>query len=265
MARRELLLLLCIAGWIGTAHAASPAGPAHLYPQPPPLKLYEARVVVTGTDMRSRPAGLAACLADVLVKVSGDPALLHDPRVAALGPGAREFAYGYDYVDRMAGLKVGDSQGTSDRPYYLTVHFIPERVDAALRQLGEAPYTGKRPTLLPIVLVEGARQTFVLTSDGYHFYGQPDAFADAADRYFMKLHLPRAGELADGDALASADLLPVTGTLVWSDVEHGWIARWNADWQGHSAHWGVSGVGFDVAFRDAVAGALALVSGHAPP
>lgn len=265
MARGAWLLLLCIAGWIGAARAASPAGPSHLYPQPPPLKLYEARVVVTGTDMRSRPAGLAACLADVLVKVSGDPALLHDPRVAALGKNAREYAYGYDYVDRMAGLKVNDSEGSYDRPYYLTVHFIPERIDAALRQLGEAPYTGPRPTLLPIVLVEGARQTFVLTSDGYHFYGQPDSFADAADRYFLKLHLPHAAELSDGDALARADFLPVTGTLIWSDSANGWIGQWNATWHGHSAHWGERGVGFDAAFRDAVSGALALISGHATP
>ncbi len=140
----------------------------------------------------------------------------------------------------------------------------PARIDAALRQLGEAPYTGPRPTLLPVVLVRGARQTYVLTSDGYHFFGQPESFADAADHFFMPLHLPRAADLTDGAALADPDLLPITGTLAWSDAAHGWIANWDASWHGRTAHWGASGVGFDAAFGLAVSGALGLVSGHPP-
>ncbi len=252
-------------GCMAAAQAAPPAGPAHLYPQPPPLHLYEARVVVTGTDMRSRPAGMAACLVDVLVKVSGDPALIGDPRVAALGRDAARLVAGYDYVDRMSGLKRNDEQGSSDRPYYLTVRFDPARVDAALRSLGVAPLNAPRPALLPVVLVQDAtRQVFVLTTDGYHLAGQPEAFADAADRYAMKLRLPKAAELADGAALSGPDLLPVTGTLAWSDAAHGWVAHWDASWRGRAADWGVSGVGFDEAFRVAVRGALGLVAGHPP-
>ncbi len=259
------IVVLYLGGWISTAHAAPPPAPVHVYPEPPPLHLYEARVVVTGTDMRSRPAGMAACLRDALVQVSGDPALLADPRVAALERGASALVASYDYVDRMSGLKHNDEQGSSDRPYYLTVRFDPARLDAALRTLGDAPYTGPRPTLLPIVLVRDARQQlFVLTKDGFHLLGQTEAFAAAADRYAMALRLPQAAELTDGAALSGPNLLPVTGTLLWSDAAHGWAAAWQASWDGRAADWSISGVSFDEAFRSAVRGTLGLVAGHPP-
>lgn len=246
---------------LGSARAVDRA--ANPYPPAPPLHLYEARTMVTGTDLRSRPAGLAACLADVLVKVSGDPALLTDPRALALGREAGKLAAGFDYFDRMSGLKHNDEQGSSDRPYYFTVRFDPARIDAALRRLGDAPYTGPRPTLLPIVLVRDARgRAFVLTGDGEHLIGQPQAFAEAGDRYAMPLHLPSAAELTDGSATAGPDVLPVVGSLAWSDAAHGWVARWQARWHGREAQWGVAGVGFDEAFRVAVRGALALVAGY---
>jgi len=41
---------------------------------------YQAYAIVTGTDMRQRPWGMAQCLREVLVKVSGDPRLKDDPR-----------------------------------------------------------------------------------------------------------------------------------------------------------------------------------------
>jgi uncharacterized protein len=40
----------------------------------------QAYAIVTGTDMRQRPWGMAQCLREVLVKVSGDPVLKDDPR-----------------------------------------------------------------------------------------------------------------------------------------------------------------------------------------
>jgi hypothetical protein len=63
--------------------AASPT--AYAIQQDITLARYQARTIVTGTDMRSRPAGLAVCLTDVLIKVSGDPThgRRHPARVAA--------------------------------------------------------------------------------------------------------------------------------------------------------------------------------------
>ncbi len=261
----RVAVMMCLAGAAGSARAAPPPAPLYVYPAAPPLHLYEGRVVVTGTDMRSRPAGLAKCLADVLVQVAGDPALLTDPRATALGRDAAGLVAGFDYVDRMSGMRHNDEQGSSDRPYYLTVRFDPARLAAALRALGDAPYAGPRPTLLPVVLVRDARgQRFVLTADGFHLLGQPEAFAEAANRYAMAVRLPQAAELVDGAALSGPDLLPVTGSLLWSDAAHGWIAAWQANWRGRGASWGVSGVSFDEAFRDAVRGALGLVAGHPP-
>ena len=43
--------------------------------------LYRAQVVVSGRGEANRATGFAQCLEDVLVKVSGDPRLIGDPRV----------------------------------------------------------------------------------------------------------------------------------------------------------------------------------------
>jgi hypothetical protein len=51
--------------------------------------LYRARTIVTGQGEESRRVGFPVCLEQVLIKVSGDPRLIGDPRVAALGGGPR--------------------------------------------------------------------------------------------------------------------------------------------------------------------------------
>ncbi|WP_457825469.1 DUF2066 domain-containing protein, partial [Staphylococcus aureus] len=79
-------------------------------PLVPPLRLYEARTIVTGTDLRDRPAGLARCLRDVLLQVSGDPALATDPRIADAAAHAENFVRDIDYVDRMSGIAHHDEQ-----------------------------------------------------------------------------------------------------------------------------------------------------------
>src|SRR5580658_366818 len=91
--------------------------------------LYSANAIVTGTDMRQRPWGFAQCLTEVLVKVSGDPRLKDDPRVAGLAEHADRFVVAFDYVDLMAGIKKKDDQGSYDRPHRLTVRFDPAKID----------------------------------------------------------------------------------------------------------------------------------------
>jgi hypothetical protein len=41
--------------------------------------LYQAKVIVTGTDMRSRLAGFVRALLEVLVKVTSHPRIVSDP------------------------------------------------------------------------------------------------------------------------------------------------------------------------------------------
>ena len=97
--------------------------------------LYQSTAIVTGTDMRSRPTGFAQCLRNVLVKVSGEPKLIKDARVAELGRHADAFVVSFSYVDVMAGIPIHDDQGTYDRPHYLTVKFDPALIDHALADL----------------------------------------------------------------------------------------------------------------------------------
>src|SRR5262249_50810169 len=86
---------------------------------------YQAYAIVTGTDVRQRPWGMAQCLREVFVKVSGDPRLKEDPRVLELATHADRFVASFDYVDLMAGIPKKDDQGSYDRPHKLTVRFDP--------------------------------------------------------------------------------------------------------------------------------------------
>jgi hypothetical protein len=74
-------------------------------------EFYQATVIVTGYDMRSRPSGFAQALRAVLVNVSGEPRLRNDPRVSALAAHADALVASFTYVDQMAGIKYHDEQG----------------------------------------------------------------------------------------------------------------------------------------------------------
>ncbi len=247
---RMLAVLVALAGLVAPGFAAE---------QDPKLGRYEARTIVTGTDLRSRPAGLAACLADVLVKVSGDPTILDDPRLPALAAQAADYATGFDYWDRMSGIPHHDEQGSSDRPYNLTVRFSPQRVDDALRRLGRTPWHGPRPTLLLRVHVVGAHGEFDITTREPRADGMRAALADAGAKYGM------AWRTASDPAASPPGPVPLTGKLVLSQAALGWVATWHLDWQGAGHDWGVRGVNFDAAFRDGVRGALQVLSGHGAP
>src|SRR4030081_3474762 len=79
--------------------------------------LYQATVIVTGTDMRRRPTGFAHALRaglgqmrggptgcaqawrEVLVKMSGEPRLYKDPRTFELAAHADLLVISFDYAD----------------------------------------------------------------------------------------------------------------------------------------------------------------------
>jgi hypothetical protein len=239
------------------------AAPALAVEQDPTLHRYEARTIVTGTDLRSRPAGFAACLTDVLVKVSGDPTLAAEPRLAPLAAHAADYVVDFDYWDRMSGISHHDEQGSGDRPYNLTVRFDPGRIAAALRDLGRAPWPDPRPTIVALVHVEDARGGFDLTSSAPRAGGMRAALVDTAQKYGVTIAVPDAGGFA-------APVLPpgevaLRGQLVLSEAALGWVAKWHLDWQGRAYDWGIGGVNFDAAFRDGAAGAIEVLSGHGAP
>ena len=237
--------------------------------------LYQAVAIVTGTDMRSRPTGFAQALREVLVKVSGEPRLLRDPRVAALAAHADTLVRSFDYVDQLAGIPRHDDQGTYDRPHDLTVRFDPQRIDAALATLGERPWRGTRPVVVPVVAVRGFGKRYLLSADIPAGTDQRAAFANVAHEYGMAFRIPSEAELADWgvtmddfptpSAASSPDEALVAGTLVFEDSLPGWVGSWRMRWHDVDYAWQISGVNFDEAFRDIVRGVVRVASGHGGP
>ena len=244
--------------------------------------LYQARTIVTGQGEASRRGGFADCLAQVLVKVSGDPRLLDDPRVTGLAGKADTLVADFQYRDRMAGIPVHDEQGTRDRPYDLTVAFDPGKIDAALRSLGLEPWGAPRPRVVALVAVRLGPTTYLLASDGEHGRDQREALSDAAERFGIPIALPDQAELVKAglsyESLLTIDLrrldaaartmggdLALGGSMLWSEAALGWIADWRLGAQGKSYRWQIRGVSFDDAFRDAMAGAAQILSGHGSP
>ncbi len=223
--------------------------------------LYEARAITTGMDQRARPAALAACLAQVLAKVSGNPALLDDPRVAALGPAAPALLASFAYLDRMSDEPKHDEQGTRDRPYDLIARFEPPGIDAALLALGEIPWlvNRDRPSVLAEIAIAfrgGATATLHADTDADERHRA--ALLAAADRFGLPVLL----RPADGPPPVAAAALH--GSMTWQDAT-AWTGSWTLIWQGQRHAWDISGVNFDEAYRSGVAGAVAVLSGHAPP
>lgn len=267
MRRRAFPALICLA-------ALSFAAPARAV-----ADLYQATVFVTGQGEANRAHGFALALAEVLVKVSGDPRLRADPRLARLEAEAGRFVAGFSYRDRMAGIPVHDEQGTRERPFDLTIDFDRGKIDAALKSLGRAPWPEPRPALAVLLWVRDVKSAYVLAADGKGGYGERLSLAAAAAQSGIATRLPlerlvAARDLTEAsiagmaapqqDALTRAvggDAL-LRGTLVWSEAARGWEARWRLVWHGRAHRWRIGGVSFDDAFRNAINGAAAILSGH---
>lgn len=223
------------------------------------LDLYEGRAIITGTDDRQRLEGFDHCLRDVLVKVSGNPALLGDARVVPFEVEAESVAEDFAYQDRMSDVPLHDEQGTRDRPYELSVRFAPEKIDAILAKLGEKPWLAVRPPLVLQIMIRRDGSSFPLTADDFRDERLREAAIAAGDKYGMRVVLRPKAVLAAPPPVPGA--VPLRGTLTWSPAEFGWVGAWRLRWGGRDHDWGISGVSFDEAFRDAVRGAMQLLAG----
>ena len=242
--------------------------------------LYQARTIVTGRGEENRLRGFPLCLEDVLIKVSGDPRLIDDPRVGLLQAQAPTFVVSFDYHDRMAGLATHDEQGTRDRPYDLIVHFDRDKIDAALRSLRVTPWTTARPLVLVVFGMKQATATYVLTRDGDRI-GPNESLAAAGEKRGIPILLPSTRELAihhlawedltgdtagfDAIARALGADVALAGQLIWKEQELGWAASWSLVAAGGVHRWQIRGVTFDAAFRNALGGAAQILSGHGDP
>jgi hypothetical protein len=248
--------------------------------------LYRATVIVTGRE-ETRQAGLRSAFLAVLGKVSGDPRLLNDPAAVGLAEQAPQAVATFGYRDRMEGIPVHDEQGSRDRPYDLTADFDPARVDAALADLGRAPWAQPRPVVLAVIIVRRGGNEFVLSGDGPHGRDMVEALAIAAEGMALPTVIPDAAVLKRLGSLSSAALFTpgvefaetslrigaaatLIGTLMWSDTERGWIAEWHLETGEEPgaqppARWAVRGVSFDAAFRNGIGGAAQVLSGNGAP
>jgi hypothetical protein len=272
MSHRLLYAVLCLALWVtgGSAAVATETD-----------DLYRSRTVVTGISDDTRIPAVPPCLLDVLVKVSGDARLLHDPRAKTVAAGGTLLAVEYSYRDRFAGRQIHDEQGTRDRPYYLTIAFNPQRVDAALQQMGSKPWL-ERPRLGMFVLVQNGPTLYVLAEDGEYGRDQRDSLAAVSWQIAMPVAVPDEAALAKAgltvasfptagqekfDQVAKAmgvDRI-LTGKLVWNKGTLGWAAEWRL-FDGKAVHdWKIKDVSFDDAFRSALRGSAQILSGNGEP
>jgi hypothetical protein len=185
----------------------------------------------------------------------------------------------FGYVDPLAKQRPHDDQGTYDRSYNLTVRFDPARVDGILAELGEHPWRSNRPTLVPALVVRGFgppyRLTYLLSLEEPAAAVQRASFMTSAEKYGMPLRMPTTAEFAAWHLTTDRFLPPalppntsevvVWGTLEFRPEAFGWVGSWQTRWNGADYKWGVSGVGYDVAFDSLVRGILRLGSGHSAP
>ena len=122
----RISLIAALAVWAGTLTAAAD-------------NLYRAQTIVTGQGEANRIIGFAACLEDVLIKVSGALKLAGDPRLDVYKSRSADFVSGYSYHDQMSGTPKRDEQGTRDRPYDLVVDFEDKKIDDVLRHSASSP------------------------------------------------------------------------------------------------------------------------------
>ncbi|MCC8966021.1 DUF2066 domain-containing protein [Bradyrhizobium sp. Pear76] len=244
--------------------------------------LYRAQTVVTGQGEPNRIIGFGVCLEDVLIKVSGQPMLASDGRLAAYKSKAKEFVSRFDYHDQYAGKPHHDEQGTRDRPYDLTVDFDHKKIDGILAKLDLKPWRSQRPVLGVFVEMQHGPKDYIVTSDGTQSDLQRDALAAAAGKRGMRFVLPSAPALTSAN-VTPAELLKMpapklssivapqggeailVGRLVWDDGDLGWATRWQMAWGGKDYKWQFRGVTFDEAFRRGIGGAAQVLSGNGDP
>lgn len=244
--------------------------------------LYRGRTLVTGIRDETRLPAVPVCLLDVLAKASGDARLLHDPRAEKIAAGGTLLVTEYAFRDRLAGRQIHDEQGTRDRPYYLTITFDPQRIDAALAALGSKPWSAQRSRLALFLVVDNASNVYALANDGTFGRDQRDSLIDAAWKVGMPVALPSGADLAaaglTADALSSAEPakleqaakrmgadLALSGRLVWNKGTLGWAAEWHL-FDGKTVHaWKIKDVNFDDAFRSALRGSALILSGNGKP
>ncbi|CAN7757325.1 DUF2066 domain-containing protein [Bradyrhizobium sp. LjRoot220] len=245
----------------------------------PPAELYRAQTIVTGQGEANRILGFAACLEDVLIKVSGMLQLTGDPRLDPYKADAAKLVRDFSYRDEKGGKPKNDEQGTRDRSFILTAEFDEAAINAILAKLGAKPWLTRRPVLGVFVEMQPGARRYLVAADSKETDLQRAALLAAAAKRGMPIVLPDAAALAGAGANehALAGIAPakiaeaVAGRggevvlivrLVWDDQELRWNSDWQLHWQGRSRQWQLAAVTFDEAFRQGIGAAAQIIAGH---
>jgi hypothetical protein len=169
----------------------------------PAESFYRAQTSVTGQGGANRIIGFAACLEDVLIKVSGALTLEGDPRLNPYKSRSADFVSAYSYHDQMSGTPKRDEQGTRDRPYDLIVDFDDKKINDVLDSLGVKPWLSRRPILGVFVEMEQGSRQYVAASDAKQSDLQRDSLLAAASKRGMMIVLPDAAALAKANINAA--------------------------------------------------------------
>jgi len=245
-----------------------------------PSDIYSAQVVVSGQGEANRRTGFGTCLERVLTRATGDYRLADRPEAKAAAAKAGDFIAAYSYRDLLEGRPVHDEQGTYDRPHNLTCRFKAGPLERLIVGMGARPWQQRRPVIAVLLDVERPTGRHVVAANNERDLAMRQSFGNASNLIALDVVFPPATSalgLPEGatidptsaEALAATEAsggdLPLSGRLVWSDVDHGWIADWALARDGKVERWQARGVSFDEAFRVALRGATRVLSGSGGP
>lgn len=234
-------------------------------------RLTACETLVTGQGEAERTRGLGVCLVEVLVRVSGRPALADDARLQVLVPEAARAVLALEYEDRMKALPVGDEQGTRDRPFFLRPTFRDDAIADMLAGFGLRPWGADRPVLAVVVTSHRDGRDWIVARGiaGVTAGAQVEALDAAGARFGVSLALPEVAGLTPGQA--PADLATrlggeamLIGDLTWDESAPGWRVTWEMPGRAVKP-WSRRGLSFDDAFRAGIGGAASILSGGPQP
>jgi hypothetical protein len=211
--------------------------------------LYQAETIVTGRGEAERQRGFRSGLENVLIKLSGNADLMHDPGVQRILASASDFVERYEYEDRMRGIPIHDEQGTRDRPHYLRMAFRRASIEESLRVLDVPLWSSNRPQVAIWLGIKDAIRSYVLGSDTAFGHGQREVLQSVSQQRGIPIILPvmhsEAQPVVTYDDLSAANLQQLFvasaryhadamlfGTLVMGD-NGDWTLTWALHWNGH--------------------------------
>src|SRR3954469_4566916 len=227
--------------------------------------LYRAQTIATGTGEANRLIGFAACLEDVLIKVSGQLRLAGDPRLAPYREDAARRVRDYSYRDEKGGKPKNDEQGTRDRSFVLSVDFDEPAINAVLAALGTKPWLARRPVVAVFAEFELSARRTVVAGDAKQTDLEKQALLAAGFKRGLSVVLPDAAtlqEIGANDAvlagippakLAAAAAkqggeVVLIARLVWDEQVLHWNAEWQLEGKVGKQQWRSSAVTYDEAF-----------------